>query len=115
MPGIYDISRRARVREEDVKAVFDALVGLVREGERVTIKGIGSFTSVVRKKRTFKSPVTGDYPIPAHRSMVFRPIRELRFLDGEGTPQEPVKRTASKISTKGKTKRAASRSVKSED
>lgn len=64
-------------------AAFEEIArGLSRgkKGERFTYPGFGTFSRKDRKKRLGRNPRNPDLPleIPAHRTVVFRPARELK-------------------------------------
>lgn len=51
-----------------------------KKGEKLTYPGFGTFTRRDRKKRIGRNPRNPEQPleIPAHRTVVFRPARELK-------------------------------------
>jgi integration host factor subunit beta len=76
-------ARQDTLSREDVDAAVriilrrmsDALAG----GERIEIRGFGSFTSVPRPARTARNPRTGEpVAIPARHVPHFKPGKELR-------------------------------------
>jgi DNA-binding protein HU-beta len=70
MAGIADVAKAAGVKEEQVKAVFDAVKN---SPERVIIKGFGSFTVKTRAARKGKNPQTGvTIDIPAKDVLTFK-------------------------------------------
>jgi len=76
-------ARQDTLSREDVDAAVriilrrmsDALAG----GERIEIRGFGSFTSVPRPARTARNPRTGEpVAIPARHVPHFKPGKDLR-------------------------------------
>jgi integration host factor subunit beta len=90
--GIGDITRRDA--EVIVETIFDAVVGALREGDKVEIRGFGSFRTRNRNPRVGRNPKTGaKVDVPAKRVPFFKPSKELRDLvNGEAgaTPEEQV-------------------------
>jgi DNA-binding protein HU-beta len=55
------------------------VVDAIRKGEKVTLVGFGTFSSVQRKARTGRNPQTGsEIKIPAKRVPKFAPGIQLR-------------------------------------
>ncbi len=62
-----------------VDAVFDTIKGNLRQGERVTIAGFGTFEVKPRKARVGRNPLTGEpIPIKAGRRVGFRVGKSLK-------------------------------------
>jgi DNA-binding protein HU-beta len=54
------------------------MANAIKDGERVTLVGFGSFSVVRRASRTGRNPKTGELvPIPPRRVVKFRPGKEL--------------------------------------
>ena len=70
-----------------VSAVFDSIVGSLRSGNRVEIRGFGSFHTRQRRGRIGRNPKTGaTVEVPPKRIPFFKPSEELRKLvDGLNT------------------------------
>jgi integration host factor subunit beta len=71
------------LKESDlvVSAVFDSIVGSLRSGNRVEIRGFGSFHTRQRRGRIGRNPKTGArVEVPPKRIPFFKPSRELRKL-----------------------------------
>ena len=77
-----------------VNAVFDALAGSMVRGERIEIRGFGSFIIKNREARTGLNPKTGAaVEVPAKRVPFFKAGKELRErVDAKpsATPEESV-------------------------
>ena len=97
---IDEISRLAEVTRKDseviVETIFDSIVRSLRAGDKIEIRGFGSFRTRQRKPRIGRNPKTGDrVEVPAKKIPFFKPSKELKDLvNGEaaaaGTPATPV-------------------------
>ena len=70
-------------KESDVVvcAIFDAIVRAVRSGDRVEIRGFGTFHTRQRRGRIARNPKTGaPVEVPPKRIPFFKPSKELRQL-----------------------------------
>lgn len=74
MAAIENLGRAAGLRDVQILALTSALVELARDGERVYIRGFGTFSVRVRPPRTIKSPVIpgGSKKLPERRVLEFR-------------------------------------------
>ena len=64
--------------EMGLNGLPSALEAAMKEGQRVTLVGFGSFSVVDRAPRTGRNPKTGEtVPIPSRRVVRFRPGKEL--------------------------------------
>ena len=74
-----------RDAEVMVNAVFDSLAGTLCRGERVEIRGFGSFVVKRRQARDGRNPKTGAVvPVHAKRIPFFKVGKELRLrVDGK--------------------------------
>jgi integration host factor subunit beta len=74
-----DLTRRDG--EVIVDTVFDAVIGALRSGDKIEIRGFGSFRIRQRKSRLGRNPKTGaKVEVPAKRVPYFKPSKELRDL-----------------------------------
>jgi len=73
--------------EAVVNTLFDALSqALTTRGDRVEIRGFGSFRISERKAREGRNPKTGEaIQIPARRVIQFRPGKQLNQMINEKT------------------------------
>ena len=79
--ALGDLTRRDS--EVIVETMFDAIVGALKSGDKVEIRGFGSFRTRHRNSRTGRNPKTGaSVPVPAKRVPFFKPSKELRELIG---------------------------------
>ena len=76
-----------------VEAIFDSVVKALREGDKIEIRGFGSFRTRQRQSRIGRNPKTGArVDVPAKRIPYFKPSKELKDLvngeaeDGGTTP-----------------------------
>jgi integration host factor subunit beta len=85
--------------EEIVETIFDSIVGSLHKGEKIEIRGFGSFRTRQRQPRVGRNPKTGTrVEVPSKRIPYFKPSKELRDLvnntAGHQTPA-PATATAS--------------------
>ena len=80
-----------------VNIVFDSIVDSLRAGQKIELRGFGSFRLRSRKSRTGRNPKTGEkVEVPSKKIPYFKPGKELKELInkslGEGDQQnaEPV-------------------------
>ena len=74
-----DISKKHT--EIIVNTVIDSIISALQNGEKVELRGFGSFKIRHRKPRTGRNPKTGDkVDIPAKNIPYFKPGKELRDL-----------------------------------
>lgn len=59
MAGLNDIAARAGIESSQAQMVFDAIIERVNRGERVLIRGFGTFFRHEQRPRTVSSPVLG--------------------------------------------------------
>ena len=77
------IAQATGLTQTDTAAVIDGFIEAVRRalerGERVEIRGFGTFKVVERAARTGRNPRAGTYvQIPPRRAPAFNPSREVR-------------------------------------
>lgn len=82
---IDEVAAAARLSKKDAEQVvalfFDSIVDALRAGDRVELRGFGSFTTRQRAARLGRNPKTGDVvPVPAKLVPHFKPGKELRAL-----------------------------------
>ncbi|HEX4769577.1 MAG TPA: HU family DNA-binding protein [Bryobacteraceae bacterium] len=75
--------------EEIVETIFDSIVGSLHKGEKIEIRGFGSFRTRQRQPRVGRNPKTGTrVEVPSKRIPYFKPSKELRDLVNQ-TAQSP--------------------------
>lgn len=68
-----------RDSEMVVNLVFDAIADALKKGDKVEIRGFGSFTVRERDARTARNPKSGDLvSIPAKKTPFFKTGKDLR-------------------------------------
>ncbi|HKY05268.1 MAG TPA: HU family DNA-binding protein [Blastocatellia bacterium] len=90
---VEEVARAAELNKRDaeviVETVFDSIIGALHKGEKVELRGFGSFRTRERGPRRGRNPKTGEpVDVPAKRVPYFKPGKELKeyFTDepGEG-------------------------------
>lgn len=80
---IEEVSRAVEMSRKDseiiVETVFESIVKSLRAGEKIEMRGFGSFRSRQRKSRVGRNPKTGArVEVPAKRIPYFKPSKELK-------------------------------------
>jgi integration host factor subunit beta len=91
---IDEVSRLAELTRKDseviVETIFDSVVRSLRAGDKIEIRGFGSFRTRQRKPRVGRNPKTGErVEVPAKKIPFFKPSKELKDLVNETTPAAP--------------------------
>lgn len=77
--------------ETIVNIVFDSIVASLRAGEKIELRGFGSFRLRNRKSRTGRNPKTGEkVDVPSKKIPYFKPGKELKELINKRPPEEPA-------------------------
>ena len=67
--------------ETIVNIVFDSIVDSLRAGQKIELRGFGSFRLRSRKSRTGRNPKTGEkVEVPSKKIPYFKPGKELKEL-----------------------------------
>jgi len=88
------IARATGLTQTDTAAVIDGFIEAVssalEKGERVEIRGFGTFKVVQRAARTGRNPRAGTHvEIPPRSAPMFKPSREMRVrVDSGGSHRE---------------------------
>ncbi len=82
---IDEVSRLAELTRKDseviVETIFDSVVRSLRAGDKIEIRGFGSFRTRQRKPRVGRNPKTGErVDVPAKKIPFFKPSKELKDL-----------------------------------
>ncbi len=82
---IEEVSRVVEMSRKDseviVETIFDSIVRALRTGEKIEIRGFGSFRTRQRQPRIGRNPKTGTrVEVPAKRIPFFKPSKELKDL-----------------------------------
>ncbi len=91
---IDEVSRLAELTRKDseviVETIFDSIVRSLRVGDKIEIRGFGSFRTRQRKPRVGRNPKTGDrVEVPAKKIPFFKPSKELKDLVNTGVSESP--------------------------
>ena len=86
---IEEVATLAEVTRKDgeviVETIFDSIVKSLRAGDKIEIRGFGSFRTRQRKPRTGRNPKTGaKVEVPAKKIPYFKPSKELKDLVNHG-------------------------------
>src|SRR6201996_2730783 len=74
-----DLTRRDG--EVIVDTIFDSVIHALKSGDKIEIRGFGSFRTRQRQPRIGRNPKTGaKVEVPAKRVPYFKPSKELRDL-----------------------------------
>src|SRR5437868_14498793 len=79
------VAREAEMTKKDaeqlVEIIFDSITDTLNKGEKIELRGFGSFRVRERNSRKGRNPKTGDsVAIPAKRVAYFKPGKELKEL-----------------------------------
>jgi integration host factor subunit beta len=82
---IEEVSRVIEMTRKDseviVESIFDSVVRALRNGDKIEIRGFGSFRTRQRQPRIGRNPKTGTrVEVPAKRIPYFKPSKELKDL-----------------------------------
>ena len=82
---IEEVSRVVEMTRKEseviVEAIFDSIVRSLRGGDKIEIRGFGSFRTRQRQPRVGRNPKTGSrVEVPSKRIPFFKPSKELRDL-----------------------------------
>ena len=88
---VEDVARAAELTKKDaerlVEIVFESIIDTLNQGEKIELRGFGSFRVRERGARRGRNPKTGDpVDIPAKRVPYFKPGKELKELINEDAP-----------------------------
>jgi integration host factor subunit beta len=62
-----------------VETIFDSIIEAIQKGEKIEIRGFGSFRTRERRGRTGRNPKTGaKVEVPAKKIPFFKPSKELK-------------------------------------
>src|SRR5512144_710561 len=92
---IEEVSRVVEMSRKDseviVETIFDSIVRALRTGEKIEIRGFGSFRTRQRQPRIGRNPKTGTrVEVPAKRIPYFKPSKELKDVVNNSAAQAAV-------------------------
>lgn len=72
--------------ETVVETIFESIIAALQKGEKIEIRGFGSFRTRQRRGRTGRNPKTGEkVDVPAKKIPFFKPSKELKdFVNTAG-------------------------------
>lgn len=102
---VEDVARAAELTKKDaerlVEIVFESIINTLNHGEKIELRGFGSFRVRERGARRGRNPKTGDpVDIPAKRVPYFKPGKELKELINEedgASPSDGASASASSV------------------
>lgn len=85
---VEDVAEAAELTKKDaerlVELVFESIIETLNQGEKIELRGFGSFRVRSRGARRGRNPKTGEQvEIPAKRVPYFKPGKELKELINE--------------------------------
>ena len=92
---VEDVAEAAELTKKDaerlVEIVFESIIETLNQGEKIELRGFGSFRVRERGARRGRNPKTGDpVSIPAKRVPYFKPGKELKELINEHNSPRPA-------------------------
>ncbi len=92
---IEEVSRAVETSRKDseviVETVFDSIVKSLRSGDKIEIRGFGSFRTRERKSRVGRNPKTGArVEVPAKKIPYFKASKELKDVVNGAEAAGPV-------------------------
>ena len=93
---IEEVSRVVEMTRKEseviVEAIFDSIVRSLRSGDKIEIRGFGSFRTRQRQPRIGRNPKTGArVEVPAKKIPYFKPGKELKqFINDADIPLPPA-------------------------
>ena len=78
--------------ETIVETIFDSIIGSLQKGQKIEIRGFGSFRTRERRGRVGRNPKTGEkVEVPAKKFPFFKPSKELKdFVNSAETQAAPA-------------------------
>ncbi len=83
---VESVAKEAEMTKKDaeqlVEIIFDSIVSTLNKGEKIELRGFGSFRVRHRNARKGRNPKTGEaVSIPAKRVAYFKPGKDLKELN----------------------------------
>jgi integration host factor subunit beta len=90
---IEEVARVVEMTRKDsetiVETIFDSIVNSLHKGEKIEIRGFGSFRTRQRQPRVGRNPKTGSrVEVPSKRIPYFKPSKELRDLVNDAAEKQ---------------------------
>ena len=82
---VEKVAKQAEMTKKDaeklVEIIFESIVSTLNQGEKIELRGFGSFRVRERNARKGRNPKTGEaVSIPAKRVAYFKPGKDLKDL-----------------------------------
>src|SRR5215510_5972658 len=108
---VEEVARAAELNKRDaeviVETVFDSIISALHKGEKVELRGFGSFRTRERGPRRGRNPKTGEpVDVPAKRVPYFKPGKELKeyfteMESGEQAESQPPEQSLAASPSEG--------------
>src|SRR5436190_8585462 len=87
---VEEVSKVTELTRKDseviVDTLFDSVIKALKTGDKLEVRGFGSFRVRQRNARVGRNPKTGEkVEVPAKRVPYFKPSKELKDLINDGT------------------------------
>ena len=91
---VEEVSRVTELTRKDseviVDQLFDSVIKALKSGDKLEVRGFGSFRVRQRNARVGRNPKTGEkVEVPAKRVPYFKPSKELKDLINDGAAAAP--------------------------
>lgn len=101
---IDEVSKVVEMTRKDsetiVETIFDSIVNSLHKGEKIEIRGFGSFRTRQRQPRVGRNPKTGSrVEVPSKRIPFFKPSKELRDLVNHSNTKDHASAPAAEAHT----------------
>src|ERR1044071_257750 len=89
---VEEVSKITELTRKDseviVDTLFESVIKALRTGDKLEVRGFGSFRVRQRNARVGRNPKTGEkVEVPAKRVPYFKPSKELKdLINDDGTP-----------------------------
>lgn len=88
---IEEVSRVAELTRRDsevvIETIFESVINSLRAGDKIEVRGFGSFRTRQRQSRVGRNPKTGDrVEVPAKKIPFFKPSKELKDIVNASGP-----------------------------
>ena len=105
---IEEVSRVVEMTRKEaeviVEAIFDSVVRSLRGGDKIEIRGFGSFRTRQRQARVGRNPKTGArVEVPAKKIPYFKPSKELKDIVNNSSAPPPAPGVATTASDPAQT------------
>ena len=89
--------------ETVVETIFDSIIESLQKGEKIEIRGFGSFRTRQRRGRVGRNPKTGEkVEVPPKNIPFFKPSKELKDFVNNSNPESAASANVSPANADGK-------------